>query len=947
MNVTKRPMLINKGASHIKISIKEYSTYKKSYNNKEKEWKFWYETNSEGIEKMISRLSRSDLDTKRHWLDKMLEACENRWEIAANLLQRIVWENGIKDLKRLGLYDWTNASKDIKDTRYNLGCFKRLPDARGFEIKLSQYDWLLARFGLKIRFKPTLKWQRYNNKGINRYLEHQIRRLDKCILIRNDRLYWRIVTFLVKRSRIFFLTQLRKTFPRWHREEKLWKIIKIYKKYLEKARLESTNLRVKRVFISKDEKKKRPLGVPGEEWRLYLGLLNQFAQHYLINKVSVDQHAYLHGRGTLTAWRRIVENVINCKNIYEFDLKGFFDSVDLIKLKPALERRGIPRNICDMVFALNTEIPRGLVNVMEYKGPDLSDEDMEVLIRSEPIKMDSRWVWSFVDKNSGKYVNIKTRGMAQGSPLSPLLSLVALEETLFKMFPNNVIMYADDGIIYGGDEITENSIRNKLEGMDFGVSINWDKSGWVKQAGQWMKPLKFLGLVTDGEKLRASTRKGSVLVYDKSKLIDVYNSRQKEADLRRETGDLESEMKFSPWSNNEPVKTPSMLQLVNSKLWGLMQNRLFTGSYETSDVVQNFQLTYSVGSWMHQRKYLRKKLTVFNSTSYALRSLYFKLKLIKYNHKQHARLDAPYVNLSDLPISSEISMYDPDSNVDISRLKNKHISVYEQAMKSSVEKARKEWEKEEAKWVNKNRRERVWTEEEIKRRIVKPLDSVWYGGAYYNFLKWYRSIVDLHYIYRKGKDAENWNVEVSRWIPPIWGNDIGTDFFNRGSVYSRFVREYASYLGISKSSKAKRLNWKGLFKQLKDESMWVILNWSWRNHEADFHGWGRILHLIGFICAWLIFKVPAELDQLSDLFNDLGSEKNTELTGKEPEEVVTDYRWFFLGLCVIFIISASLHSSIAFEASQNAILESLVRDQASIIEGQRITIELLRSGEMS
>jgi len=62
--------------------------------------------------------------------------------------------------------------------------------------------------------------------------------------------------------------------------------------------------------------------------------------------------------------------------------------------------------------------------------------------------------------------------MAQGSPLSPLMSLIALDETLFKAFPNNLIMYADDGIIYGDTDITDDVIKGKLKKMDYGVSVN-------------------------------------------------------------------------------------------------------------------------------------------------------------------------------------------------------------------------------------------------------------------------------------------------------------------------------------------------------------------------------------------------------------------------------------------------------------------------------------------
>ncbi len=70
-------------------------------------------------------------------------------------------------------------------------------------------------------------------------------------------------------------------------------------------------------------------------------------------------------------------------------------------------------------------------------------------------------------------------------------------------------------------------------------------------------------------------------------------------------------------------------------------------------------------------------------------------------------------------------------------------------------------------------------------------------------------------------------------------------------------------------------------------------------------------------------------------------------TNEQGIEGENDFRLVFIGIFVLFVILASMHSSIAFEAQQNAILESLVRDQASIIEGQRITIELLRNGQMS
>lgn len=45
---------------------------------------------------------------------------------------------------------------------------------------------------------------------------------------------------------------------------------------------------------------------------------------------------------------------------------------------------------------------------------------------------------------------------------------------------------------------------------------------------KWVKPLKFLGLEFDGEKLRAATRGGANLVYDKAALVEALSARMTE-----------------------------------------------------------------------------------------------------------------------------------------------------------------------------------------------------------------------------------------------------------------------------------------------------------------------------------------------------------------------------------------------------------------------------------
>jgi hypothetical protein len=83
--------------------------------------------------------------------------------------------------------------------------------------------------------------------------------------------------------------------------------------------------------------------------------------------------------------------VIKAENI--FDLKGFFDSVDIIKLKTAMEERGIPSDIANMIFSINTKLPVGLIhfieeNEMYKKINETSEEDLLKMVKSEPIQPD-------------------------------------------------------------------------------------------------------------------------------------------------------------------------------------------------------------------------------------------------------------------------------------------------------------------------------------------------------------------------------------------------------------------------------------------------------------------------------------------------------------------------------------------------------------------------------
>lgn len=117
------------------------------------------------------------------------------------------------------------------------------------------------------------------------------------------------------------------------------------------------------------------------------------------------------------------------------------------------------------------------------------------------------------------------RGFPQGANVSPFLS-VCLLNLLRLPRDCNIIMYADDGLIYSDRDFGVASIEAAFEAI--GQSLALEKSGWVKRSGGWLTALKFLGLRYEGRVkppvLEASTRNGASLRYDKHDLVKVLES---------------------------------------------------------------------------------------------------------------------------------------------------------------------------------------------------------------------------------------------------------------------------------------------------------------------------------------------------------------------------------------------------------------------------------------
>jgi hypothetical protein len=158
-----------------------------------------------------------------------------------------------------------------------------------------------------------------------------------------------------------------------------------------------------------------------------------------------------------------------------------------------------------------------------------------------------------------------------------------------------------------------------------------EKSGWVKKEGEWVKELKFLGLVYNGERdeLRADTRNGSKLLYDKQSLVELIHE-----------GEFKKRKDY-------PENYGSWEAFINSSVSGFIISRLYNGDWNLKDYVQSFKLTRHPDSWVGcYNKFIKRgsfknkllkdllhiKLNVFNSSSLCLQTALEALKEVEKKH---------------------------------------------------------------------------------------------------------------------------------------------------------------------------------------------------------------------------------------------------------------------------------------------------------------------------
>jgi len=556
--------------------------------------------------------------------------CQKEFELS---LWKFPWQVLFTFGSNYNWYNWPHKHLNIYSEieRLNLP-FKLFPNVSKFEVQIGPLDWLYALFGFAVRVKTSNVMIRNHLNGVaNRALFMRYYELYLLIEEGNFQRYWPAALRLL-RKREYQLVSLNYVIPDWYKRLSCKRVDSIVRNVSKLCSNLESSIVFKRVYIDKANGKKRPLGVPSYEWRIYLHMINNLLVLARRNRMG-NQHGYFPGRGCHTVWKEIIDNIDKYKYIYEFDLKGFFDNVDLRRILFVLQFKyqmtntflSLIKNLNQSIVLLNKEdlLPEldrfpllsankkenpnkysvSEVNVSRYWTSKLKDNplpqnqyldespSLETLDKLFSIEDDTEvseeelaFPVGTLEKTSDVIPIYKEKGVPQGASTSCSLSTLAIEDITNSSSSTLTLMYADDGLIFSNSECNIKSTVRRL-GL-CGSNVSKEKSKWFKKEGKYLGTLKFCGLRYNpiSERLSAETRKGSKLEFgSREKFLNFLLEYRNTLTVKQSGGRLEEKeiLSLSDFLLSGLVKyveSPN-LNLFTTSSVGWFLSKLYNGSY--------------------------------------------------------------------------------------------------------------------------------------------------------------------------------------------------------------------------------------------------------------------------------------------------------------------------------------------------------------------------------
>jgi len=243
-----------------------------------------------------------------------------------------------------------------------------------------------------------------------------------------------------------------------HAKERLWELSEALRTHTW------TPHQLRRVWIPKPDGSRRGLAIPCVEDRIVHAALAKVLYAVFEDEFGPDCYAYVRGRSALDAVARIQREArAGPRWVMETDIESFFDT--------------IPRE-----------------RLMDKLAARIADGSFLRLVRSI--------IWSGV---LGERTESEGVGVAQGSPLSPLLANIHLAEFDRKVGAHcSLVRYADDMVVVSRTKEEAEAAREKVEAAlkDEGLKMKPRKTRVVRlEAG-----VEFLGYRITGWKVDPSAK---------------------------------------------------------------------------------------------------------------------------------------------------------------------------------------------------------------------------------------------------------------------------------------------------------------------------------------------------------------------------------------------------------------------------------------------------------